>query len=49
MQRSWLMATAFCAAGVSTGWTVALAGEVWPLDGFSVPESVLHDADRGVL
>lgn len=49
MQRSCLTMPALCALVASAGAPAIAAEELWALDGFSVPESVLHDGERGVL
>jgi sugar lactone lactonase YvrE len=49
MQRSCLLAPAVCAMVAGAGTPAMAAEEIWTLDGLSVPESVLHDAERDVL
>lgn len=49
MQRPCLTVPALCAMIATTASPAMAAEEVWSLDGFSTPESVLHDGERGVL
>jgi sugar lactone lactonase YvrE len=50
MKRSWLNgAVPVLCVMLPTCEASAAAEEVWTLGGFSVPESALHDADRGVI